>query len=195
MRFADPGCCSSWQSRSPSASGCSGAGLRRRRSRIGFPALGFLTDAPTTPAGDAGAGCPMRFGSSALALLIVALARPQLPHDVRQIRSKARNIMVALDISSSMKAGDFKPGNRLEVARASAGRLRPPAPGRSHRPGDLRRPLLPPGPAHPRYRSAGPDARAGGYRACCPMAPRSERRSRWPQPAQGPAAEGQRRSC
>jgi Ca-activated chloride channel family protein len=40
-----------------------------------------------------------------------------VPHDVQEIRSKSRNIMVALDISSSMKATDFKPGNRLEVAR------------------------------------------------------------------------------
>src|SRR5918998_2915001 len=52
-----------------------------------------------------------------LILLIVALARPQLPHDVQETRLRSRNIMVALDISSSMKAGDFQPGNRLEVAR------------------------------------------------------------------------------
>jgi Ca-activated chloride channel family protein len=52
-----------------------------------------------------------------LALLIVALARPQVPHDLREIKLRSRNIMVALDISSSMKAGDFQPGNRLEVAR------------------------------------------------------------------------------
>jgi Ca-activated chloride channel family protein len=47
----------------------------------------------------------------------VALARPQLPHDVLEIRLRSRNVMVALDISSSMKAGDYQPGNRLEVAR------------------------------------------------------------------------------
>jgi Ca-activated chloride channel family protein len=52
-----------------------------------------------------------------LTLLLLALARPQQPHDVQEIHSKSRNIMVALDISSSMKATDFKPGNRLEVAR------------------------------------------------------------------------------
>ncbi|HKH82418.1 MAG TPA: VWA domain-containing protein, partial [Gemmatimonadales bacterium] len=33
------------------------------------------------------------------------------------IKLRSRNIMVALDISSSMKARDFQPGNRLEVAR------------------------------------------------------------------------------
>src|SRR3954471_7185902 len=51
------------------------------------------------------------------ALLVVALARPQTPRDVREIRLRSRNIMLALDISSSMKAGDFQPGNRLSVAR------------------------------------------------------------------------------
>ncbi len=54
---------------------------------------------------------------AALALLIAALARPQRPHDLREIKLRSRNIMVALDISSSMKARDFQPGNRLEVAR------------------------------------------------------------------------------
>jgi Ca-activated chloride channel family protein len=40
-----------------------------------------------------------------------------MPKDVREIRLRSRNIMLALDISSSMKAGDFQPGNRLMVAR------------------------------------------------------------------------------
>jgi Ca-activated chloride channel homolog len=51
------------------------------------------------------------------ALLVVALARPQTTRDVREIRLRSRNIVLALDISSSMKAGDFQPGNRLSVAR------------------------------------------------------------------------------
>ena len=93
--------------------------LRRRRApaqRIGYPVLGFLAGEPASPRArwrwipDA-----LRLGG--LALLILALARPQVPHEVREIRSQARNLMVALDISSSMKATDFKPGNRLEVAR------------------------------------------------------------------------------
>ncbi|HZI74733.1 MAG TPA: VWA domain-containing protein, partial [Gemmatimonadales bacterium] len=36
---------------------------------------------------------------------------------VREIRLRSRNIILALDISSSMKAGDFQPDNRLSVAR------------------------------------------------------------------------------
>ena len=93
--------------------------LRRRRPpavRIGFPALGFLGDVPTTSAAR-WRHLPETMRLLGIALVIVALARPQQPHDVQEIRSQARNIMVALDISSSMKATDFKPGNRLEVAR------------------------------------------------------------------------------
>ena len=84
--------------------------------RIGFPALGFLAAAPASRWGR-WRRLPEALRLLALVLLLGALARPQLPHEVRQVRSKARNIMVALDISSSMKATDFKPGNRLEVAR------------------------------------------------------------------------------
>jgi Ca-activated chloride channel family protein len=45
------------------------------------------------------------------------MTRPQAAREVREIRLRSRNIMLALDISSSMKAGDFQPGNRLAVAR------------------------------------------------------------------------------
>jgi Ca-activated chloride channel family protein len=85
-------------------------------AKIGFPGLVFLAGAPT-PRRARWSWLPPALGQLGLALLIVALARPQVPHEVRQIRSKSRNIMLALDISSSMKAGDFKPGNRLMVAR------------------------------------------------------------------------------
>ena len=97
--------------------------LRRRRppaERIGFPALQFLSDEPP-PSRARWRVLPDLLRIAALALLVVALARPQLPHDVREVRSKARNLMLALDISSSMKATDFKPGNRLEVARRVLG--------------------------------------------------------------------------
>jgi Ca-activated chloride channel family protein len=93
---------------------------RRRRKppaeRIGFPGLAFLGGAPTS-IHTRWQWLPQTLRLTGLALLITALARPQVPHEVRRINSKARNIMVALDISSSMKAGDFKPGNRLMVAR------------------------------------------------------------------------------
>jgi Ca-activated chloride channel family protein len=97
--------------------------LQRRRppdQRIGFPVLGFLaTEPPSLWA--RWRLLPDILGISVLALLLLALARPQVPHEVREVRSKARNLMLALDISSSMKATDFKPGNRLEVARQVLG--------------------------------------------------------------------------
>ena len=96
---------------------------RRRRApvaRLAFPGLPFLAGAPQGRRAR-WQSLPAVFRLLALTLAIVALARPQVPHEVRQIDSKARNIMVALDISSSMKAGDFKPGNRLMVARQVLG--------------------------------------------------------------------------
>lgn len=95
------------------------AWLRRHQApaeHVAFPALGFLA---AVPAGRRVRWRPLLgvLRTVGLALLVLALARPQMLHDVREVRLKSRNIMVALDISSSMKAGDFKPGNRLEVAR------------------------------------------------------------------------------
>ena len=93
--------------------------LRRREpppERLGFPPLAFLASEPT-PSRARWRLLPDALRIVALALLILALARPQVPHDVREVKSKARNLMLALDISSSMKATDFKPGNRLAVAR------------------------------------------------------------------------------
>ena len=52
-----------------------------------------------------------------LGLVVLALARPQWNAGSEEVRLRSRNLVVALDISSSMKATDFQPGNRLEVAR------------------------------------------------------------------------------
>ena len=54
----------------------------------------------------------------ALAAMIVALARPRTGAREDQILSEGIDIIVALDISSSMLAEDFQPQNRLEVAKA-----------------------------------------------------------------------------
>jgi Ca-activated chloride channel family protein len=76
--------------------------------RIGFSGLAFLSDAPKTSRAR-WSWLPEVLRMLGLALLVAALARPQVPHEIREIRSKSRSIMLALDISSSMKAGDFKP--------------------------------------------------------------------------------------
>lgn len=92
--------------------------IRRRppTARLALPALGFLAGVPSSTRGRWRKILPL-LRVIGLALLVIGLARPQTPKDLREIRLRSRNIMLALDISSSMKAGDFQPGNRLAVAR------------------------------------------------------------------------------
>lgn len=52
----------------------------------------------------------------AIMLFIVALARPQSSSSSREIETEGIDIVIALDISGSMLAEDFKP-NRLEAAK------------------------------------------------------------------------------
>lgn len=54
---------------------------------------------------------------AALFFMILALARPQSGQRVEEIETKGIDIMLALDVSGSMKAEDFKPKNRLTVAK------------------------------------------------------------------------------
>ncbi len=56
----------------------------------------------------------------ALALAIVALARPQAGHTEEEIITEGIDIILTLDISSSMLAEDFRPLNRLEAAKQVA---------------------------------------------------------------------------
>lgn len=51
--------------------------------------------------------------------LIVALARPQILFTEQEINTDGIDIVIAVDVSGSMKAQDFKP-NRLEAAKAKA---------------------------------------------------------------------------
>ena len=53
----------------------------------------------------------------ALIILVVAFARPQAGTESREVSSEGIDIMLALDVSGSMKAEDFKPHNRLYVAK------------------------------------------------------------------------------
>jgi Ca-activated chloride channel family protein len=56
-------------------------------------------------------------------LLVAALARPQTGAARVEITSEGIDIVLALDISGSMKAEDFKPNNRLFVAKEVARRF------------------------------------------------------------------------
>lgn len=50
-------------------------------------------------------------------VLTVALTRPRIAHKRQEIKGKGIDIIMAIDISGSMKAVDFQPGNRLEAAK------------------------------------------------------------------------------
>lgn len=56
---------------------------------------------------------------SSVALVILTLARPQKGSEVREYSTEGIDIMLVLDISTSMRAVDFKP-NRLEAAKSVA---------------------------------------------------------------------------
>ncbi|MCB2199874.1 VWA domain-containing protein [bacterium] len=63
---------------------------------------------------------PVVLRLAAIGLLIVALARPQQALDEQKVTSEGIDIVIALDISTSMLAEDLKPKNRLEAAKQVA---------------------------------------------------------------------------
>ncbi len=56
----------------------------------------------------------------AVALILLAAARPQGGREVREVVSEGIDIMLAIDISGSMRSEDFRPKNRLFVAKQVA---------------------------------------------------------------------------
>jgi Ca-activated chloride channel family protein len=58
---------------------------------------------------------------AALALLLVALARPQLGYAWEESLTEGIDVQVVLDVSGSMAAEDFQPDNRLAVAKRVVG--------------------------------------------------------------------------
>jgi Ca-activated chloride channel homolog len=94
--------------------------LARRRS-TSWVALSELPvdDGPPAAGRARWAWAPAALRTLALALAVVALARPRLEGEVRTTTVHGRNVMLALDISSSMKARDLGPGagSRLDAAK------------------------------------------------------------------------------
>jgi Ca-activated chloride channel family protein len=93
---------------------------RRRRSEdaIVFSRTSVLARGPR--AGRAIARTIFVLRNVAIAGIVVALARPRSGARVENISSSGINIVLSLDLSSSMLAQDFQPNNRLEVAKARA---------------------------------------------------------------------------
>src|SRR5215213_512352 len=93
--------------------------LWRRRNAPGaivFSRTGVLARGPR--AGRAIARAIFTLRNVALASMIIALARPRTGARVENITTSGINIVLAIDLSSSMLAEDFRPSNRLEVAKA-----------------------------------------------------------------------------
>jgi Ca-activated chloride channel family protein len=85
------------------------------------PVLRFARgdDAAALPVGR---GVVLRIVAHALllvtvALVVVTLAKPQLPGEPDPATTEGIDIVVALDISGSMRAADFRPNDRLFVAK------------------------------------------------------------------------------
>ncbi|MBI4809976.1 MAG: VWA domain-containing protein [Ignavibacteriales bacterium] len=62
------------------------------------------------------------FTFSALAILILGIANPQIGTKMEEVKREGVDIIIALDVSNSMKAEDIKP-NRLESAKQEISRM------------------------------------------------------------------------
>jgi Ca-activated chloride channel family protein len=89
---------------------------RRSRPAIRFSDVSLLAKAPVSFAARARHVLPA-LRMIGVGLLIVALARPQKGSTEQEITTHGVDIMLALDISTSMKGLDFKPYNRLHAAK------------------------------------------------------------------------------
>jgi Ca-activated chloride channel family protein len=89
---------------------------RARRPAVRFPdvSVARMSSGRWTPA-KRYASLVLR--SIAIALLVVALARPQAGSGTESVLSEGIDIVLAIDVSGSMRAEDFRPKNRLAVAK------------------------------------------------------------------------------
>ena len=88
---------------------------RRTRPAIVFSRVGALASGPRTGGWIARALITLRV--LLLAGVIIALARPRSGARTEDITSEGINIVMTIDVSTSMLAEDFQPQNRLEVAK------------------------------------------------------------------------------
>ncbi len=85
---------------------------RRPRQWVALP----MVDTPSTLR-VRWARLPAWLRTAALVLVVVALARPRIEGEVRETTMRGRNVMLALDISSSMKARDLGDASRIDLAK------------------------------------------------------------------------------
>ncbi len=89
---------------------------RAPRGVLALPALGLL-EGWGMASRERWLRLPPALRGAGLALMVVALARPQAAEGYRELTTQGLNIELTLDVSGSMKAEDFRPRNRLFVAK------------------------------------------------------------------------------
>ena len=89
---------------------------RDRPATLRYSDVALVADLPISPRVML-RGLPTALRLIALALLIVGVARPQFSREREIVRGKGVDIVLAVDISSSMAALDFEPENRLVAAK------------------------------------------------------------------------------
>ena len=91
----------------------------KREARLPYPTFIPLAKLGITKSSRLGI-IPWVLRISAILLLIIILARPQSSSKVEEVHTEGIDIMLALDISSSMLAEDFQPQNRIGAAKEVA---------------------------------------------------------------------------
>jgi Ca-activated chloride channel homolog len=89
---------------------------QRRKASIRFPTLSIVKRVPVSMAYRA-RHLLVVLRLVAIALMCVALARPQYGEAIDEVTTHGVDIVLALDISASMRTMDFRPNNRLHVAK------------------------------------------------------------------------------
>ena len=89
---------------------------QRRQASIRFPSLAIVKKVPHSVAYRL-RHLLLVLRLLAISLMCVALARPQFGESIEDVTTNGIDIMLTLDISGSMRTLDFKPQNRLFVAK------------------------------------------------------------------------------
>jgi len=92
--------------------------LKKLTGTIKFSDLAFFTKAANR--GRAYRRVPLVFNAAGLILISLALTRPQQGRIYEEVESSGIDIMICLDISNTMSTGDYRPLNRLYVAKEKA---------------------------------------------------------------------------
>lgn len=97
--------------------------LRKKGGRVKFSSIALLRSEEGDRFFHSFARVLLILRLTILVLLILAMARPQSGLSAAEITTEGIDIVMALDISGSMKALDFQPDDRLTVAKKEAARF------------------------------------------------------------------------